>query len=188
MAGRRPDRRGQGGRGQLIVDVSTTDLTTLVQSFELLRNAVYIIGAVSGAAVALIGVVLRANYVPRAEIEAKLHGVRNAVSNGDTALSVKFEAIDRVHAAEIDALKETGARHESRLERGEERFLALDSRIGQLPTEKSISDLALQLERVSGDVRVAIEQVGGVREAQKSAERGFVRIDEYLRKKELQGS
>lgn len=50
----------------------------------------------------------------------------------------------------------------ARLNRHNERIVALESRIAALPTEKSLHELAIMMERLSGELKVAIERISGV--------------------------
>lgn len=181
------------------MDPHPVDLQQLAQSIEILRNVIYIVAALGGAAGLLIGFVLKAKYLPRKEYDDKQHSLNNKrvaelgalraeIKNTDEkhalaigSLEEKHElaiaALGDKHDLAIAAMRERVDRHEVRLTQGEGHFGLLDAAMKALPTETSMNHLALAIEGLRGDVRV-------VGESAKVTAAQVNRIDNYLRRQE----
>lgn len=71
--------------------------------------------------------------------------------------------------------------HAARLEEGMRQFASTAALVKVLPNAKSLSDLEISLERLTGRLRELEATVGGQRDLMKRVERQLDRVDDYLR-------
>ncbi|MFN3883258.1 MAG: hypothetical protein ACK4Q4_00690 [Rhodocyclaceae bacterium] len=84
----------------------------------------------------------------------------------------------------IEHLGERQQSHAERLNQGDTRFNLLDERIKALPSAADIAQLAVSMERLSGDIRVTNAKFEGM-DALMTTVKGWVSvIDDHLRSKD----
>lgn len=112
----------------------------------------------------LMGVLywLNKNFVPRKEHADALKALKTA----------------------LEHLGERQQSHAERLNQGDTRFNLLDERIKALPSGADIAQLAVSMERLSGDIRVANAKFEGM-ETLMGTVKGWVSvIDDHLRSRD----
>jgi hypothetical protein len=110
----------------------------------------------------------------------------NAVQGAATLmLGVAMLYLRSIFAGRKDLLELEGRvqGHAERLNLGDGRFARLEDRIAALPTAEALSQLNVQIERLSGDMRMLGSQLHGMEQLHKVLERQVGVIDDFLRER-----